>query len=63
MRDIVGSASATKNNFRKRMDSTISILKNRGIPDNVQKRVNLWFMNSLDRGELLGKLTDVKKKK
>ncbi|PIK39194.1 hypothetical protein BSL78_23972 [Apostichopus japonicus] len=57
MRDIVGSASATKNNFRKRMDSTISILKNRGIPDNVQKRVNLWFMNSLDRGELLDEQT------
>ncbi|KAJ8041706.1 Cyclic nucleotide-gated cation channel beta-1 [Holothuria leucospilota] len=53
MRDIVGSASATKQQFRERMDATMNILKNRKIPENVQNRVHLWFMYSLDKGELL----------
>ena len=55
MRDIVGAAGAAKGAFRRRMDNTMSLLKIWKIPDEVQRRVRLWFMYSWDRRELLGK--------
>ncbi|XP_071785826.1 uncharacterized protein [Asterias amurensis] len=53
MRDIVGAAGATKGAFRRRMDNTMALLQNWKIPDDVQRRVRLWFMYAWDRRELL----------
>ena len=55
MRDIVGAAGATKGAFRRRMDNTMALLNNWKIPEELQRRVRLWFMYAWDRRELLGK--------
>ncbi|KAM5281055.1 cyclic nucleotide-gated channel beta-3 [Ctenodactylus gundi] len=62
MRDIIGAATANKNNFRACMDHTIAYMNFYSIPQSVQNRVRTWFeytwysQRMLDESDLLNNL-------
>eukprot|EP00057_Strongylocentrotus_purpuratus_P035334 XP_798644.2 PREDICTED: uncharacterized protein LOC594100 [Strongylocentrotus purpuratus] len=53
MRDISAKAGATKDQFRRQMDDTMSLLQVWKIPEAVQKRVRTYYIYSWDQGAVL----------
>ena len=55
MRDISAKAGATKDAFRRTMNDTMTLLKVWNIPDEIIKRVQMYYIYSWDNGAVLGK--------
>lgn len=61
IRDIVATASRTRNEHRKRLDETLEHMRALSLPDHVQRRVQSWFTfadqhQPFDEGRILNSL-------